>query len=157
MTKIITTHADLFKLLLAQMRATGEEVVYPASYTTYVAEFLTRLSQLSSDTDRLFPGTAQTECTSCGIAGPWSIFGAVSPTSDGVEIDTCNRDFAALALDLAARLPLGLTLVDVNTAMVIILGLDRMGLLRISGAGSTGRWETSAAGERDLGVRVRLS
>ena len=73
MTKIITTHADLFKLLLAQMRA------------------------------------------------------------------------------------LGLTLVDVNPAMVIILGLDRMGLLRNSGAGSTGSWVKSAAGERDLGVRVRLS
>lgn len=51
----------------------------------------------------------------------------------------------------------GIIAIEVSTAMIAVLGLDRDGLVRVSGTGHTTRWETSVIGERQLGVRIRVA
>ncbi len=54
-------------------------------------------------------------------------------------------------------LPLGLSRIEITTAMIAVLGLDRDGLVLVTGAGRTTQWETTIIGERQLGVRIRVT
>lgn len=85
-----------------------------------------------------------------------AVLALLTSAPEGGRIATCHRLFAALAVDLLAKLPLGLSLFEANEAMIKILGFDRDGLLQVVVEGGAMRWETTEAGEAQLGVCVRV-
>ncbi len=156
MTPFLSTQRDLFDLLLTRMRRTGVAVAYPHLFTVYFDQLVENLSHFPSGTDRLFPSPAGSRCPCCGIEAGAAVLAALTSAPEGSRVGTCNRLFAALAIDLLAKMPLGLSLVEANTAMIGILGLDRDGLLEVVVDRGVMRWETSKLGETQLGACVRV-
>ena len=156
MVNQITTQSELFQLLLARMRESGNEAMYPAAYVAYVEDFIAALPTLTVDGERLFPKQLVARCSHCDGGQAVSVLAFLASAHPEAAAEPCNRYFAALTLDLLATLPLGLTLAEVNAAIIAVLDLDPDRLVRVSDAEGGAGWETTAAGERELGVRISV-